>query len=48
MKNTDDNKGKLEKDAQWMKAQGYIKEMTDAVPNGAATTGLSGSGLSNL
>tara|TARA_R100000329_G_scaffold17916_2_gene17948 strand:+ start:34 stop:642 length:609 start_codon:yes stop_codon:yes gene_type:complete len=48
MKNTEDNKGKLEKDAQWMKAQGYIKEMTDAVPNGAVTTGLSGSGLSNL
>ena len=48
MKNTEDNKGKLEKDAQWMKAQGYIKEMTDTVPNGAVTTGLSGSGLSNL
>ena len=48
MKNTEDNKGKLEKDAQWMKAQGYIKEMTDTVPNGAVTTGLSGNGLSNL
>ena len=48
MRNTEDNKGKLEKDAQWMKAQGYIKEMTDTVPNGAVTTGLSGSGLSNL
>tara|TARA_R100000734_G_scaffold14582_1_gene10753 strand:+ start:1637 stop:2245 length:609 start_codon:yes stop_codon:yes gene_type:complete len=48
MKNTEDNKSKLMKDAEWMKAQGYIKEMTDVVPNGAVTTGLSGSGLSNL
>lgn len=48
MKNTEDNKSKLMKDAEWMKAQGYIKEMTDTVPNGAVTTGLSGSGLSNL
>ena len=44
-RNTEANKEKLLKDAQWMKSQGYIKEMTDAVEN---KTELSGNGLANL
>ena len=44
-KNKEENKSKLEKDVEWMKSKGYIKELTDAVP---AKTEMSGSGLSNL
>jgi hypothetical protein len=31
-----------------MKSKGYIKEMTDALPNSEISSGLSGSGLANL
>ena len=44
-KNSDDNKAKLEKDVQWMKSKGYIKEMTETTPEKAE---MSGSGLANL
>ena len=44
-KNVDDNKAKLEKDVQWMKSKGYIKEMTNEAPK---KTEMSGSGLANL
>ncbi len=48
MKNKSENKEKLAKDAEWMKSKGYIKEMTDALPNSEISSGLSGSGLANL
>ena len=44
-KNKDENKPRLEKDVNWMKSKGYIKEMTDEIPR---TAQMSGSGLSNL
>lgn len=44
-KNKAENKPKLEKDVNWMKSKGYIKEMTDEIPR---TAQMSGSGLSNL
>lgn len=48
-RNSEDNKTKLQEDANWMKSKGYIKEMkdTDVVPNSGGNT-LSGSGLANL
>ena len=46
-KNTEDNKAKLQQDAEWMKSKGYIKEMkSDDSPVSGNT--LSGSGLANL
>jgi hypothetical protein len=44
-KNKDENKPRLEKDVNWMKSKGYIKEITDEV---LQKTEMSGSGLSNL
>ena len=44
-KNVDDNKAKLEKDVQWMKSKGYIKEVTETTPEKVE---MSGSGLANL
>ena len=43
-KNVDDNKAKLEKDVQWMKSKGYIKEVDITTQK----TEMSGSGLANL
>ena len=48
-KNTDKNKAILEKDVEWMKSKGYIKEVKEGdVPTSPSGNTLSGSGLANL
>ena len=44
-KNADENKAKLQSDVDWMKKNGYLKEVTDEVTEKAE---MSGSGLANL
>ena len=44
-KSTDENKGKLKKDIDWLKSKGYLKELTDEV-NNAPT--MNEGGLANL
>ena len=42
---TDENVGKLQKDIDWLKSKGYLKELTDEV---ASAPAMSGDGLANL
>jgi len=44
-RSTDENTGKLQKDIDWLKGKGYLKELTDAVTNAPQ---MSESGLANL